>query len=165
MKRRALKSANAPKSLRVWGLSLDFSRIDFTGFRSVRGTDDAVPFHLFYHTSGAIITYAKPPLNHGNRGLLGLGYELHGLIVHLIVFVLAAGAALHLFLGFEDLGAVARLRLPADELDDLFDLLVGDEGAVDAREPRRPGREEQHIAFAQQALGADRVEDRPGIDA
>ena len=47
----------------------------------------------------------------------------------------------------------------------LVDLVVGDERAVQALHARRARRQEEHVALAEQALGADRVEDRARVDA
>jgi hypothetical protein len=41
-----------------------------------------------------------------------------------------------------------------------WDVGVRHERAVQALHSRRAGREEEHVALAEEALGADRVEDR-----
>jgi hypothetical protein len=51
------------------------------------------------------------------------------------------------------------------KVDDAMDLLVGHEGAVQALHARRARRQEQHVALAQQALGADGVEDGARVGA
>jgi hypothetical protein len=56
-----------------------------------------------------------------------------------------------------------RLRLP--EIHHAVDFGLGDERAVNARQRRRAGRQEQHVALAQQVLGAHHVEDGAAVHA
>ena len=59
---------------------------------------------------------------------------------------------------------VDRLALLAQEAGQPRALLLGDVRAVQADEPRRRRRQEQHVALAEQLLGAVAVENRARVD-
>ena len=59
---------------------------------------------------------------------------------------------------------VGRLALLAQEAGQPRALLLGDVRAVQTDEARRRGRQEQHVAAAEQLLGAVAVENRPRVD-
>ena len=59
---------------------------------------------------------------------------------------------------------VDRLALLAQEAGQPRRLLLGDVGAVQADVPRRGRRQEQHVALAEQLLGAVAVENRARVD-
>ncbi len=50
-----------------------------------------------------------------------------------------------------------------DEHDDAVDLLLRDEGSMDACQLGSPRRHEEHVSGAQEGFGPELVEDRPGI--
>src|SRR5262249_61683260 len=87
-------------------------------------------------------------------------------VVHLVGEILfVAIVALVLVGALEQLHLVARLLLALDEVDDLMDVAVGDVRSVEALHARRPRRQEEHVPLAEQALGADAVEDRARVRA
>ena len=108
-------------------------------------------------------------LQSGSGSLAHLQHQAHGLFVHGVVLFARgiAGGLGFFFVGRSDeerLVVLGRgLRLP--EIDHAVDFGFGDEGAMDAGEARRAGRQEEHVALAQQVLGAHHVEDGAGIDA
>ena len=64
-----------------------------------------------------------------------------------------------------DVLAERRLPLALDVLDDRVDLLVGDEGALDAERLGRAHRQEQAVALADELLRAGLVEDDLAVGA
>src|SRR5204863_8647788 len=56
------------------------------------------------------------------------------------------------------------LALAGPVADDPRDLVLGDEGALDPLQARGADRTEQHVALAEEALGAALVEDHPRVD-
>ena len=63
-----------------------------------------------------------------------------------------------------DLGPVLWAALAAPVTRELLDLRIGDEHALEADRARRVDRLVEHVAAAEQVLGAGRVEDRARVD-
>ena len=75
------------------------------------------------------------------------------------VIAVAAG-----FVGpFGDLVVIGRVCLAAEELDDLLDLVVGDEGAVDAGDATAAGHV-QEVAHAEKLFGALLAQDGAAVE-
>ena len=84
------------------------------------------------------------------------------LVVEVVLLDLDA-VGRRLLLGGDRL-VVGRLALLAQEAGEPRALLLGDVRAVQADEARRGRRQEQHVALAEQLLGAVAVENRPRVD-
>ncbi len=107
----------------------------------------------------------EPPLEVGGRGLAGVEDELDGLLVALVLLPVVLPGVVGVALDdLDDALVVGRRALALDELDQPPDLGDGDVGAVEADEAREVGRQEEHVAHAQELVGADGVDDDPGVD-
>src|SRR5205085_3388800 len=119
-------------------------------------------------TRGAVIADAQLALKVGGRGFLALGDDLDRLAVKLGFGVVLAGR-----LAVEQIAAVLGLlgdrldivgrALPAPMLGDGTDLLVADEGSVNA-DDLLAARHVEHVALAEQLLGALLAKDRSAVD-
>src|SRR3954464_10995888 len=145
------------------GIDQNLAAADMVG-----GADDAVLLHPLDQPRGIVVADAELALEVGGRGLLALRYRLHRLAVELRLGIVLAGrltlehvAAVLRFLGDRlDIFGPA-LRLP--EFGDGANLLVGDERAVDPGDLLAAGHVE-HVALAEQLLGALLTEDGARID-
>src|SRR3569623_300045 len=135
-------------------------------------TDHAGPLHLFDHARGAVVADLEAALDAGDRRTPRFGDELHGLIIKWIAlgvtahFACETGAAVadiaFAIQNFvEIIGRAAHFEL----LDHLVHFLIGHEGTVQAHGHAGAGREIEHVAVAEQMLGALLVEYRARIDA
>src|SRR3569833_4028342 len=134
-------------------------------------TDYAGPLHLFDHARGAVVADLEAALDAGDRRAPRFGDELHGLIIKWSAlgvtahFACETGAAVA-DIAFdiqnfvEIIGRAAHFEL----LDHLVHFLVGHEGAVQAHGHAGAGCEIEHVAVAEQMLGALLVEYRARIN-
>src|SRR3954466_5208667 len=156
---------------RIWSLDQRPPfRIDehFAPPDMVGSTDHPFFLHPLDQPRGIIVADAQLALEVGGRSLLALGDDLDGLAEHLRLGIVLADR-----LAVEDVAAILRLfgdrldiirmTLPAPEIGHLAHLLVGDEGAVDARD-LLAARHVEHVALAEQLLGALLAENGTRID-
>src|SRR5438046_6907269 len=147
------RPASAPPAR---GALLDPPRDHLASLRP-RRRDHALALHALDHARGAVVADAQAALQPGDRRLAVLGDEPHRHVVHLVGQVLAVLAlALLVVAALEQRHLVARLLLALDEVDHVVDVAVRDEGAVQALDARRAGRQEEHVALAAPALAAAR---------
>src|SRR6185369_14925115 len=83
--------------------------------------------------------------------------DARGLVVQLVLLELEAADS-GLFIVRRDRVVEHRLALLLQEAGETRALLLTDIGAVQPETPRRRGRQKQHVALAEQLLGAVRVE-------
>ena len=102
------------------------------------GLTSALLLHALDHARGPVVADPQPPLQPGDRGLLALRDELHGLVVHLVGETLVLDVLRFLLVRFVDRASEVLVEDRADlilqEADDLADLRLGHVRAVDARE-------------------------------
>src|ERR1039458_246723 len=136
---------------------------DFARLAAVGRADDAVALHHVQNARRPAVTQPQMALQGGGGSLAHLQYEAHGLFVH-GVLRRVGGFSIHRDVlvarrGDEERLVVLRRRLLLPAIHDAADFRLGDEGPVEADEARRSRRKEQHVALAQQVLGAHAVED------
>src|SRR3954449_12309936 len=126
-------------------------------------SDEAILLHPLDQPRGAVVSDTKLPLEVGRRGLLALGDDLDRLAVELGLRVVLAGrlaveqvAAVLGFLG-DGLDIIGRALL-APMLSNRAHLLVRNERTVDS-DDLLAARHVEHVALAQQLLGALLAED------
>ncbi len=130
---------------------------------------EARALHLLDQTRGAVVADAQVPLHERDRRPPGLEHDRHRLVVHRIGFgvgafdrhavgVVACDAA------FEQSLDVLRLAQLLQVLDDAMHFAVRHERAVHALRVAGSRRQEQHVALAEQRLGAHLVENRARVD-
>ena len=153
---------------------------DRAGLGALIRPDDAELLHLIDDTRGARITQLDTPLQRRNRALLHLEHRLDRLRQHLIVLAaqrtlavsrrgrrraLAAlavffiGGIVHVLADFGAVGIVGRAGVFLDEVHDVLTLFVRDKGALNTTRLADTDRAEEHIAHADQLLGAALIED------
>ena len=146
----------------------DFTRRRAAAARGLRaqpldcsGPDEPGRLHRLDHARGAVVADLEPTLHAGDRGLAALGHDAHGLVVQRVLLRVAAFARRAVARSpaagdrrrrpVEDLVDVDwRARARAATLHDAVHFLVGHEGAVHAHGTRGAGRQEQHVAVAEQ---------------
>ena len=122
-----------------------------------------------HDAGGAIVAELEAALEHRHRGATGLLDDRPALrdqrvfaFLALAAFFAAFGAVLD---GLDDvLGELGLTVLLGEELDDGGDFLLADEGALHAVERGAARRHEEHVAAADERLGAAAVEDGAGVD-
>src|SRR5919202_233016 len=142
---------------------LGFFDQDAARFRAFVARDDAPTLEHVDQAAGSGIADPEAALQEARRGCLGCDDDLdraleQRVLVGIELRILAV--LLRRRLGRLE-QALVELLLPlrAALLDDQRDLLLGHERALEALEARRPQRLEEHVALAEQALGARLVED------
>src|SRR5690606_4091770 len=131
---------------------------------SARRTDDALLLHPLDELGRLVVSDAELPLDVADRAVSGLGDTCDRAVVERIV----AAAAFHLAPGFvlprlEDLLVVDRPALLAQVVAESLDLVLADVGAVHAVQVAGARRDHQHVAHAEQVLGALAAEDRLAV--
>src|SRR5688572_15139735 len=58
---------------------------------------------------------------------------------------------------------VTRFALPRDKINDALDFVIHNERTLGTNQLRRPRRQIEHVPFAEQLIGPNRVENRPRI--
>src|SRR5690606_36134105 len=144
--------------------------VDFAAADVVGRANQTLFFHPLDPLGGGVVAHAHLPLQPRTRCLLRFEHDLAGLAVLAFLWVVAGGELLieaeeAAFLGL--LGHridVFRGALAAPVLGDAFDFLVADERPVHAAQ-RAGARLVEHVALAQQLLGALLAQDRAAVDA
>src|SRR5262249_20703980 len=135
---------------------------DLTRLGPVTGPDDAVLLHEVDEAGRLRVAEPHPSLDEADRRLLLTHDQLDGAPVDVVALRLAA-ASVHAALLADRLHEAFlehRLALLLEEAHHLADLRLRDPRAVDADRARRAGRHEEHVAAADQLLGAVLIEDR-----
>src|SRR5581483_7269489 len=142
---------------------------DFAGLAAVRRPDDAVAVHHVENSGGAAIAQPQPPLEGGGGRFAHFQYDPERFLIHRVLL-----ARIQL-LGFDfaffarrgnQVGLVIfRLGLGFPEIHNLIYFGFRDECAVNARQARRARRQEKHVAFAEEVLGAHDVENGAAVYA
>src|SRR5215469_7775281 len=128
--------------------------------RAVRRHDDTLAFHLLHHPRRTIVTDSQAPLDHGDRSLVGFHHDANRVIVHLIVFLIALGAGILAGRGsFQNFHSILGGPLLAQKIRQPPDFVFRNERSVQAAKLRGTGRQEQHVAGAEQPFRANRVQD------
>ena len=131
---------------------------DITGLRAVGRSDDALRLEHVHDASSSSIPNSELALQPGRGTQLGFHDDLGSLPdegVLIAVGGIARGAGLARSDERQDVLVVVGRGLGADELDRLIDILVGDEAALRAL-GAASAQLDEHIAVAEQALGAGR---------
>src|SRR5438445_4220666 len=160
--RRAAASSTASMSLPPLGEILR-SHQDLARLGAVARPDDPVLLHHIDESGRLGIAEAEAALQEGDRRLPLADHQLDRVPVDLVALG-GAPLAVRAAVGRERDLLVHRGALGAEEVADRLDLVVGDPGAVHAELPRGTRRHEDHIAPAQELLGAVAVEHRPRVD-
>ena len=140
---------------------------DFTRFRAVARADDAAIFQFVHNARGAAVAEAQAALQQRDARLLFAADDFDALLDDFLVLVNAAliAKAGHRFGKLlVDFDFVTRLALFGDEINNQLNFLVRDERALCAYGLRRVDRKIEHVAAAEEALGAGHVEDRARVD-
>ena len=124
--------------------------------------------HVLDHARGAVVADAQLALHRRDRGAARLQHVGDGLVVQRIGFrarLAEFAAALARFFGrfehaFDVFGLAQRLQV----IDHAVHFVVRHEGAVHALRQPGAGRQVEHVALAQQRLGAHLVEDGARVD-
>ena len=138
------------------------------GFEPSYGRDDPAPLEHVDQAAGPRVADAEAALEERDgRGLggdddLDRAVEQRVLVRVELAVVGVAVVGEHLRCLQEGLVDLL-LALDAGLLDDQGDLVLGDERALDALEARGAERLVEHVALAEQALGAVRVEDHARV--
>src|SRR5262245_28206959 len=129
--------------------------------------DDAAPFEHVDEPAGTRVADPQAALEERRRGGLGLDDDLDRAVeervfvgVELLVRIRVLGWRLG---GLEERWIEFLLPLCAALLDDQRDLLLADVGTLDALQPRGAERLEEHVALAEEALGAALVDDHARV--
>jgi hypothetical protein len=116
-------------------------KVDFAGFGAAGGADDAAVLEDIHHAGRAAVADLQAALEQGGAGLAlaadDLDAVLHQFLVLLAVLVVESRTGFCNCL--VDLDLVAGFALLGDEVDDVLDLLVGDERALGADQSAEPG--------------------------
>src|SRR5438034_9854884 len=135
-------------------------------FGAFAGADDAAVFQLVHDARRAGVAEAQPALKERDARLLFAADDFDALLDQVLVFVdavFAVEAAQRFGELLVDFQFVTRFALPGDEFDDAIGLLVSDERALGADEFGGAGRQIEHVAFAEQFVGAHPVQDRARV--
>ena len=108
-------------------------------------------------------------LDEGNRGTTIFQHDLDRLVVERVALGIAAALAATTFLviagsAVQDVFNVLRGTGGFQMLDDSMHFIVGNEGAMDAGRIAGARRQVEHVALAEQRLGAHLVEDGARVD-
>jgi hypothetical protein len=133
-----------------------------SGFRAVVGADNAGLFELVDNAGGPRVPDGELALKEGDGALLSANGD-PGRLLELVVGVVHAEVAARAVAGIHEGGQFvgSHARLLGDEVDDLLYFLNAHEGALEA--PHIAAAEEEHVAIADQALGAALVKDGAGV--
>ena len=131
--------------------------------------DHGAPLEHVDEPPGARVAQAQAALEHRRRRRAHLDAEAdrvleQGVLVGAEAVVGDAGGGLLVVLDLvEQVLAQLGLALAAPERRQRLDLRLVDVGALDALQPRRADRREEHVALAEQRLGAVAVEDHARV--
>ena len=119
--------------------------------------------HLVDEAAGAGVADVEAALDQRDAAAAGFDHDVHGVVVERVFFLAfgeaLGGAELH------ELGVELRLGDFLEELADVFDFLVVDEGALGAAEAGAGGLEHEHVALAEEQFAAGLVEHDARIEA
>ena len=134
--------------------------------RALVAGDHAAALEHVDQPPGARVADPQAPLQHRDRGGLGLHDEVDRLVEQVVlvgVEVALLGLALGLRARLEQLLLELGLALLRPVRGDAGDLLLGHEGALDPLHLRGSRGPEQHVALAEQRLRPALVEDHPRV--
>src|SRR5690606_15517368 len=145
-------------------VSVDLAAADMVG-----GADQSIGLHPFDPLGGGVVADAHLTLEPRSAGLLSLEHDRARLAVLALLGAVAGGQFVvepeETVLGFlGDRIDVFGLSLAAPVLGDAFDFLVAHEGPVHPAQRAR-ARLVEHVALAEQLLGALLAQDRAAVDS
>src|SRR6185437_1324891 len=149
--------------------SIDVARQHFALADMVGGADNAFRLHALDDAGGAVVADLQVALDEAGRRLALAAHQRHRLVVELVARAAAlavAGeeiAALLLVVLGDLVDIDRRAAVLLEEADDTLDFLIRDEGAVDAGDAAAALHIE-HVAAAQELLGAGLAEDGAAVD-
>src|SRR5688500_2023778 len=132
----------------------------------LHGRDHAGSLHVLDQASGAVVADAQVALYQRDRRTAGAQHDVASLVVQRVFLARRQAVDRRLFRDFrlqhflDVLGLGQRLQM----LDHLVDLVIGDESAVHALRYSAARRQVEHVAHAEQRLGARLVEDGARVD-
>ena len=142
----------------------------FAGLRSGIGADDAVLGHKIDESRGASVADAERALEQRAAAAAFADHDVDGRFVELVAFAqlfhqsaVAVVRAFHLHV--DKLGDEVLLAAAAAAVDQPSDLVVAQVSALSAEQGARARPEKQHVAVAEQFVGAHFVEHHAAIDA
>src|SRR5215218_835114 len=147
------------------GFEVHLRRHNRAALGSLVGSDDALALQGVYDPAGPGVPDPETPLYGAHRGLLRRHHEARRLRQELILRLIGLFG---IPFGLRDLLDVARLGASLlacldGRGDNALDLGLGDKGPLYARGPQSRDRLEEHVAHAEQGLGAHRVQYHPTV--
>src|SRR3990170_8285996 len=143
---------------------------DFALSGVIGRADAALLLHSLHDGGGAVVSDLQPALDVARGGLAVTQHDLDSLLVKLGGFAALAHAGgveqravLFFLLIGGDRVEVVRGALGLEMAHDILDLLVGDERPMHAADAAAAGHV-QHVALAEQLLGALPAENRAAVD-
>src|SRR5262245_41355338 len=135
------------------------------GLGALGRTDHSAPFEEVHEASGAGEADAELALQHAGGSKAAPHHELHGLVEQIVgigrpvVMPRAAGRVV----ARDALDVARRRHLAAPVRDDLPHAFLVDPGPLDPDCPAGARGQQQHVALADELLGAGLVEDHPRV--
>src|SRR5262249_51909050 len=122
--------------------------------RAFRWPDDPLALEEVHEPPGAGEPHPQLALEHARRPQPAADDELHGLVQQLFVLVDVVGGAAAALVAGDPVDVLGLWDLTAPVPDDLADALLVDPRPLDALGPARRGGDEQHVALADELVGA-----------
>jgi hypothetical protein len=143
---------------------------DLAGFRAFGGADDSVAFHHVDEVRGAAVADAQTALQERGRSLAEFEDEADRILKEIVVALFALFAfespfaRARIFGRFEEARDIVGASLLLPELCNSGDFFFGDEGRVEAMDPRSSWREIEQVAAAEEGFSAVGVENGARVD-